>query len=229
MLRLTTRLPASREIDCPGLSRARPKNVVSSPQRHADLAGTRLVQTVRLMTPAQKAARIARARAHLDNNRLQPGTLFGGSVACDVVDILGAERATQVDSEHFSAIIAAHDGTAEWLEQLRDMVVNSWPDQQRFQWHLAFAEALPVERDLTPCYHRICLELLQIAISNSSTWPANARASTVDLIERISALHRRQERDEIAWHAAKVLGEAAWLVAETAVKQAFTAEQWRRE
>jgi hypothetical protein len=178
-----------------------------------------------IMIWAQKATRIARAKAHINDNRLQPGTSFGGSVACDAVDILGAERATQTGSEHFCAIVAAHDGTVEWLEQLRDMVVNSWPDQQRFQWHLAFAEALPVERDLTPCYHRICLELLQIPISNSNTWPANARAATVDLIERISTLHRRQERDETAWHAAKVLGEAAWLIAETAVKQAFKAAE----
>src|SRR5262245_39336892 len=178
------------------------------------------------MTPAQKASRIARARAHLDNNQLQPGTLLGGSVACDAVDILGSERAAQTGSEHFCAIVAAHDGTAEWLEQLRDMVVNSWPDQQRFQWHLAFAEALPVARDLTPSYHRICLELLHIAISYSNTWPAIARATTVDLIDRICALHRRQERDEANWHDAKTLGEAAWLVAETAAKQAFNdAEQ----
>src|SRR5262245_10777313 len=177
------------------------------------------------MTPAQKASRIARARAHLDNNQLQPGTLLGGSVACDAVDILGAERAAQADSEHFCAIVATHDGTAEWLEQLRDMVVNSWPDQRRFRWHLAFAEALPVARDLTPSYHRICLELLQIAISNSSTWPANARAAAVDRIERISTLHHQQERDETAWHNAKALGEAAWLIAETAVKQAFNAAE----
>src|SRR5262245_3539742 len=174
-----------------------------------------------MMTAAQKAARVRPARANLENNRLQPGTLLGGSVACDAVDILGRERAAQTGSEHFCAIVAAHDGTAEWLEQLRDMVVNSWPDQQRFQWHLAFAEALPVARDLTPSYHRICVELLQIAISNSNTWPAIARATTVDLIE-----HRRQERDEAAWHDAKALGEAAWLVAETAAKQAFNdAEQ----
>ena len=106
------------------------------------------------------------------------------------------------------------------------MVVNSWPDQQRFQWHLAFAEALPIGRDLTPSYHRICLELLQIAMSYSNTWPTNVRAQAVDLIDRVSALHRRQERDEAIWHDSNTLGEAAWLIAETAAKQAFnSAEQ----
>jgi hypothetical protein len=174
-----------------------------------------------MMTPAQKAARVARARAHLENNRLEPGTLLGDSVACDALDILGPERATQSDSEHFCAIVAAHDGTAEWLEQLRDMVVGSWPDQRRLRWHLAFAEALPVSRDLTPSYHRICLGLLQIAVSNESTWPALARTTTVELIDQVSDLHRREERGEAAWRAAKALGEAAWLAAETAAKQAF--------
>jgi hypothetical protein len=179
-----------------------------------------------MMTPAQKAARIARARAHLDNNRLQPGTLLGGSVACDALDILGPERAAQLGSEHFCAIVAAHDGTAEWLEQLRDLVINSWPDQQRFRWHIAFAESLPVGRDLTPCYHRICLKLLHIGLSNSNTWPPIARTATVDFIDRVSALHRRQEPDEAAWREAKALGETVWLVAETATKQAFNdAEQ----
>jgi hypothetical protein len=178
-----------------------------------------------MMTPAQKAARVARAKAHLEDNRLQPGTLLGGSVACDALDILGPERAAQTEPEHFCAIVAAQDGTAEWLEQLRDMVVNSWPDQRRLRWHLAFAEALPVARDLTPSYHRICLGLLQIAIASNSTWPALARTATIELIDRVSALHRREERDEAVWQAAKALGETAWLVAETAAKQAFKAAE----
>src|SRR5262245_54181407 len=116
-----------------------------------------------MTTSEQRAARIARAKAQLDNNRLRPGTLLGSSVACDAVDILRPERAADASSEHFCAIVAAHDGTAEWLEHLRNMVVESWVDERRFRWHLAFAEALPVGRDLTPIYHRICLGLLQIA------------------------------------------------------------------
>ena len=148
-----------------------------------------------MITQEQKATRVARARAHLDNNRLQPGFWLGGSVACDAVDILGHERAAEVgsDPDCLFAIVAAHDGTAEWLERLRDMVVDKWPDERRFRWHLAFAEALPVGRDLAPAYHRICLGLLQMAISYSETWPALSRAATVDLINRLSGLHRRQE------------------------------------
>jgi hypothetical protein len=176
-----------------------------------------------MITREQKETRVARARAHLDNNRLQPGSWLGGSVACDAVDILGRERAAEAgsDPDSFYAIVAAQDGTAEWLEHLRDMVVENWPDDRRLHWHLAFADALPVGRDLNPIYHRICLRLLRIASSFSDTWPALSRAATVGLIDRVSDLHGRQEHDDAVWQDARSLGESVWLMAEAAGKEAF--------
>lgn len=174
-----------------------------------------------MITAERKAARVARAKAHIQAGRLRQGTLFNGSVSCDAIDILGPERAAQTeDVQEFFALVAAHDGSAEWLERLRDIVFEKLPDDRPLRWHVELAEALPVGRDLAPYHHRICLGLLRIALTHSDMWPTNCRDAVVDFVRRMAELHRRQERNLSVWEAAKSAGEDARAVAESACRSA---------
>lgn len=175
-------------------------------------------------TAAQRHARIARAKKHQILDRLLPIWLPEHPVCCDAVALLGPACAKNTDSTDFFAIVAAHDGTAEWLERLRSRVFERWVDVRRFGWDLAFAEALPVGVDLALLYHRMCLGFLDVPRPFHAIWPTSCRETVIELIDRTCELHRLGMLGGVAWEDCgdlRIYGETIWMEAEAARKAAF--------
>lgn len=167
-----------------------------------------------MMTEAQKEARIARAKRHVAADLLITGAYVdhgkGCSVGCDALEIVGRDPGA-----NYHRIVADHDGTPEWLEQLRDVIFEGLPADKRSWWHVAVAEPIPTGIDLQPHYHLICAGILDITLEQSATWADEYRDQCVSAIKNVRDLH-------VAWSAAWSAAESARSVAESARSAAYT-------
>lgn len=165
-----------------------------------------------MLTAERKMERIARAKRHVAADMLTAGTYWnngsGCSVGCDAHEISPDPKIC------LHAIVARHDGTPEWLEWLRDAIFEGLPDDKLAWWHVALAEAIPVDTDLQPYCHKIMAGVVRMGLRYADTWDEAYRQQVVDAIETIAKLHDRGSAPTFAeWSAAE---GAAWIAADSA-------------
>ena len=134
-----------------------------------------------MITRKQKQARIERAERHVRLDQLVSdeglyfwlkGELKCSSIGCDFIDIRLAQGANLNDlGKDHCAVVAAHDGTPEWLEQLRAWVFEGLSEEHHAWWHVEHARALPIGIDLQPAFHLICIKILEFCLLSSEQWP----------------------------------------------------------
>tara|TARA_R110000868_G_C10761196_1_gene753919 strand:+ start:70 stop:825 length:756 start_codon:yes stop_codon:yes gene_type:complete len=181
-----------------------------------------------MMTEAQKEARVARAKRHVAADMLIAGAYIengrGCSVGCDAREIKGRDP-----DDDYHAIVAAHDGTPEWLEHLRDAIFEGLPADKRGWWHVALAKAIPANVDLQRHYHLICASMLDMALESSATWDDEYRRQCVAAITSVRDLHLKAEpKERVASRAASSAAEsaarsAAWAASSSARSAAESA------
>ena len=155
------------------------------------------------MNALQKQQRIERAKRHAAQDRLISGHYVdvsgdewkGCSVGCDLVDIKLQQGVDpqDVSSGGCHAFVAEHDGTAEWIEGLRDDIFEGLPKCDRSWWHVALAKALPVDEkrisrfgtaDWKPYFHAVSIAILERVLLNKASWtdPYAEQAESIVLL-----------------------------------------------
>lgn len=124
-----------------------------------------------MLTSEKKQARIERAERHAMLDLLRAGNYVedgyyrdpesnerykGCSVGCDMLDIIGYDGYLDTTFDRYHKIVADHDGTPVWLEELRDEVFEGLPENKRSWWHVELAKSLPVNEEFGPYYQRLC-------------------------------------------------------------------------
>ena len=141
------------------------------------------------MNALQKQQRIERAKRHAAQDRLIAGHYVdtsgkewkGCSVGCDLIEIKVQQGMDprDVSGAGCHAFVADHDGTAAWIEGLRDDIFEGLPECERFWWHITLAKALPVDEkriarfgtaDWNPYYHAVSIAILERVLLNKANW-----------------------------------------------------------
>ncbi len=169
-----------------------------------------------MLTLEKKKEKVALAKAHVEAERLIAGFYTesksdkGCSVGCDAYDIRnikgddwGLDDGPEVGNH---AYVADYFGTPEWLEHLRDIIFESLPREDRAEWHIDLAEALPVGIGLESVRHQIQRDiLLEVAAKSigegKEDWREKCRAS----VHAVAALHGRAITEKVSegdWSAA---------------------------
>lgn len=172
------------------------------------------------MNADQKRRRIERALRHQEQDRLISGTYMkispelslpkGCSVGCDAIDIQledGIDIENLVDSNCHS-LVAKHDGTPEWLEQLRDAVFEGLPPEDRSWWHVELAKSLPETEEWESYYHKFCIVFLKDSLSNKSCWQDPYGVVVESAIE--NCIHYHENPVESGARSARSAASAAW-------------------
>jgi hypothetical protein len=123
------------------------------------------------MTKNQKQARLERAKRHAEQDTLRAGAygvikegaFKGCSVGCDAWEICACSFDDFYNLDHHE-IVAAHDGTAVWLEYLRDTIFECLEEKHRAWWHVELAKALsetPEDMDWEVLKHIVSITILR--------------------------------------------------------------------
>ena len=119
------------------------------------------------------------------------------SVGCDLIDI-SDKPWNEIDADGCHAKVAAHDGTAEWIERLRDNVFEGLPADKSSWWHVALAEALPEDDkriarfgsdDWKPYFHAVLIAILEFALEQKECWQERYRPLVESAINQVIEYH----------------------------------------
>ena len=171
------------------------------------------------MNLSQKTERVERAKRHRDMDMLLKGKFIHDgkvpkacSVGCDLIDI-SDEPWNEIDTDGCHAKVAAHDGTAEWIERLRDNVFEGLPTDKSSWWHVALAEALPEDDkriarfgsdDWEPYFHAVSIAILGFTLEQKECWQDPYRTLVESAINQVIEYHMNpsEEKRSAAWSAA---------------------------
>jgi hypothetical protein len=201
-----------------------------------------------MLTLEKKQEKVAMAKAHAEADRLVAGFFTheednkGCSVGCDAFDIRaikGEDWSLWDGPGDYHAYVADYFGTPEWLEHLRDAVFEGLPKEDRSDWHVNIAEALPVGVSFGPIKHRILRDiLLEVSAPSIGDGDEDWRVACRTAVQSVAALHEQaitktvQNEDwaaardaarAVAWDAASA---AAWDAAWDAARDAARAVAW---
>jgi len=193
------------------------------------------------MNLSQKTLRVERAKRHRDTDMLLKGNFIHGeevpkacSVGCDLIDI-SDEPWNEIDTEGCHAKVAAHDGTAEWIEMLRDKIFEGLPTDKSSWWHVALAEALPEDDkriarfgsdDWKPYFHAVSIAILEFALEQKECWKDPYRPLVESAINQVIEYHtdpsqgKRSAAESTAESAAESAAWSAWCSAAKSAKSA---------
>ena len=112
--------------------------------------------------PALKEKFVKLAKEHREKDMLLAGTYStvdskgkfkGCSVGCFAYDIQQETVCTPVYTKPHS-IVSNYFHIPQWLVRAQDIIFEYLPENERVDWHIQFAEAIPVGVDLNPIYNK---------------------------------------------------------------------------
>jgi hypothetical protein len=86
-------------------------------------------------------------------------------------------------------LVVARDDTTLWVEELHEAIFNGLPQGRKAWWHVSFAEALPVDADFVPEYHKVAAAILGFALRSRNRWHSFWGDECAAVIVRARDLH----------------------------------------
>ena len=140
---------------------------------------------------AIKNRHIEQAKRHYELDMLVTGTyeyiqndfFRGCSVGCFAHEIKPNFKSEAIDPHQ---IVAEYLNLPEWLIRLQDTIFEGLPPDERKEWHVQLAEAIPVGKDLEPVRHLLAIRRVNRLITLQQKM-LNNRLSVKPVIEQVIA------------------------------------------